>query len=328
MDANFVTFVGIDVSKDSLDGAHFEADSFQFANSSPGIAKVVQLMQTKSSAGRVLVVVEATGGREVPLTRALQKANIAVAIVNPQRAREFAKSIGALAKTDRIDAATLARFGQAVRPKPRLLPDEQTLILDALATRRCQLIDMRTMESNRLDSLVDTTQAKVRSNVKKHIEWLNRHIDDADRELGEAVKNNPHWQAQDELQQSVPGIGPVVSQTLLAGLPELGKLTAKKLAALVGVAPFANDSGRYRGPRRTKGGRQGVRAKLYMAALAAARGVSSLGDFYRHLRSQGKLPKVALVAVAHKILTIVNAVVRDGVPYNDPAVRTGVLLTA
>lgn len=342
-------FFGIDVSKDSLDGTSLEAGSckggplngesrpgetfgnvFRHDNSSAGIAKVVDIVQAQIAAGRsVLVVVEATGGREVPLARALHKASIPVAVANPQRVREFARSKGILAKTDRIDARVLAQFGEAIRPEVRPLPDEATAELDALVTRRCQLIDMRTMESNRLSSCVDVTQAKTRRNIEKHIEWLNRHIDDADRDLGEAVKNNPLWKARDELQRSVPGIGPVVSQTLLSSLPELGKLPGKRLAALVGLAPHPDDSGRHKGPRHISGGREGMRAKLYMAALAVARGSSALGDFFRHLRSRGKAPKVALVALARKLLMIVNAVVRTGAPYEDPRQgKTTVPLTA
>src|SRR5436190_13630273 len=207
MDASFV---GIDVSKNSLDGAFRDGPSFGHDNSSAGIVQVVDLLRAKSVA---LVVVEATGGLEVPLVRALQKADIPVAVVNPLRVREFAKAIGTLAKTDRLDAAVLAHFAQVVRPQPRPLPDEQTQFLDALVTRRCQLIDMRTMETNRLASCAD---AKVKANIRKHLAWLERHIDDADHDLGEAVKNNPDWQVRDQLHRSVPGIGQVVSRTLLA----------------------------------------------------------------------------------------------------------------
>jgi transposase len=337
-------FFGIDVSKDSLDGIALEGaafkgeasksetfgNAFRHDNSNAGIAKVLDVVKAQIDAGRsVLVVVEATGGREVPLARALQKAGIAVAVANPQRVREFARSKGILAKTDRIDARVLASFGEAIRPEARPLPDEATAELDALVTRRCQLIDMRTMETNRLAACVDRTQAKMRKNLEKHIEWLNRHIDDADRDLGEAVKNNPLWKARDQVQQSVPGIGPVVSHTLLSSLPELGKLPGKRLAALVGLAPHADDSGHHKGPRHIRGGREGIRAKLYMAALAVARGSSSLGDFFRQLRSRGKACKVALVAVARKLLMIVNAVVRSGTPYEDPRpVKTTVPLTA
>jgi transposase len=303
-------FVGIDVSKDHLDGCIRERQKFQKDNTAAGIKKIVALLQQHPV---TLVVVEATGGWEVPLVRALQKVPIPVAVVNPRQARDFAKATGRLAKTDRIDAEGLAHFAQALRPEPRLLTDAQTQLLDALVTRRCQLIDMRTMEQNRLGTCPD---AAVRQNIQQHLDWLKEHIDDADRDLGEAVRSNPQWQARDRLQQSVPGIGKVVSHTLLASLPELGILTSRQLAALVGLAPFAHDSGRRQGKRCIFGGRAEVRAKLYMAALTASRSKSPLGQFYARLRAAGKAAKVALVAVARKLLTIANAVVRSGQPYD------------
>ena len=302
-------FVGIDVCKDRLDGCLRGGPSFQHDNSPAGVTQVVTLLQQHPVR---LVVVEATGGLEVPVVRALQRAGIGVAVVNPRQARDFAKASGVLAKTDAIDAAVLAHFAEAIRPPVRALPDEQTLLLDALVSRRSQLIDMRTMERNRLGQCSDR---KVRANIEKHLTWLQKHIDEVDRELGEAVKSNPDWQARDALQQSVPGIGPVVSRTLLASLPELGQLSGKKLAALAGLAPFAHDSGTQRGHRRVFGGRAEVRAKLYMAAMTASRTKSPLGELFRRLRERGKEFKVAVVAVARKLLTIVNAVVRSGAAY-------------
>lgn len=314
-------FVGIDVSKHQLDGQVLGRQSFQQPNAPAGIAQVVALLQ---SLPVTLVVVEATGGLEVPITRALQKAQIPVAVINPRQGRDFAKASGRLAKTDRIDAETLAFFGQSLRPRPQTLPDEATIALDAIVTRRCQLIDMRTMESNRLQQ---TAAAKVRKNIEKHLKWLNDHIDDVDHELGEAVRNNPAWQARDELQQSIPGIGAGVSRALLAGLPELGRLASRKLAALVGLAPFARDSGQHKGKRHIAGGRSQVRAMLYMGAWSAARSMTPLGDFYRRLRAKGKAAKVALIALAHKMLTIANAVVRSGQAY-DPALHGATLVNA
>ena len=303
-------FVGIDVSKNQLDGRVLGGQSFQQPNSPAGIAQVVTLLQSLPT---TLVVVEATGGLEVPVTRALQKAQIPVAVINPRQGRDFAKASGRLAKTDRIDAETLAMFGQAIRPQAQPLPDEATVALDAIVTRRSQLIDMRTMEQNRLHQTADV---KVRRNIQKHLDWLNKHIDDVDRELGEAVKNNPAWQARDQLQQSIPGIGKGVSQALLAGLPELGRLASRKLAALVGLAPFARDSGQHKGKRYIAGGRRYVRSMLYMGAWTASRSKTALGDYYRRLLDKGKAAKVALIAVAHKMLTIANAVVRSGQPYD------------
>ena len=302
-------FVGIDVSKHSLDGCLRPGTTFRHENTPAGIAQAVALL---SSHAVTLVVVEATGGLEVPLVRGLQRAAIPVAVINPRHARDFAKASGRLAKTDTIDAQVLAHFAEALRPKPRQLSDEQTQLLDALVTRRAQLIDMRTMEQNRLGNCADS---RVRDNIQAHLDWLRQHLDDTDRELAEAVRNNPTWQARDELLQSIPGIGKVVSQTLLAGLPELGTLTARQLTALVGLAPFADDSGQRQGKRRIFGGRADVRAKLYLAALTASRSKGPLGQFYQRLRTAGKAAKVALVAVARKLLTIANALVRSGRGY-------------
>lgn len=305
-------FVGIDVSKNRLDGCIRHRQTFSHDNSGAGIAQIVALLRKQPVE---LVVVEATGGLEVPLVRALQNAALPVAVVNPRQARDFAKASGVLAKTDEIDAEVLAHFAEAMRPAPRPLSDEQTQVLDALVTRRCQLIDMRSMETHRLGQCPDVD---VRKNIQLHLNWLKKHIDDVEAALDAAVRSNPDWQARDRLQQSVPGIGPVISRTLLASLPELGKLTGKKLAALVGLAPFADDSGRHKGKRRIYGGRAEVRAVLYMGALTASRSHTPLGDLFRRLRQRGKEFKVAIVAVAHKILTIANAVVRSGEAY-DPA---------
>jgi transposase len=305
-------FVGIDVAKCSLDGCCRPGPRFQHDNTPAGIAQVVALLACYPVA---VVVVEATGGLEVPLVRALQRAGIPVAVVNPRLARGFAKASGRLAKTDTIDAAVLAHYAEAIRPEPRLLRDEPTQQLDALVTRRGQLIDMRTMEQNRLAGCAD---ARVRADLQTHLDWLSQRLDDTDGDLADAICTNPDWQARDRLLQSIPGIGKVVSQALLASLPELGTLTARELTALVGLAPFADDSGQRRGQRRIFGGRADVRAKLYLAALTASRSSSPLGQFYRRLREAGKAAKVALVAVARKLLTIANAVVRSGQPY-DPA---------
>lgn len=303
-------FVGIDVSKDRLDGCIRHRQAFAQDNSGPGITQIVALLQKQPV---TLVVVEATGGLEVPLVRALQQASIPVAVVNPRQVRDFAKANGVRAKTDTLDAARLAHFAEVIRPQPRPLSDEQTQALDALVTRRCQLIDMRTMERNRLGQCTD---AKVRKNIQRHLDWLKKHIDDVEAGLGAAIRSNPDWEARDRLQQSLPGIGPVTSWSLLAGLPELGQLPGKKLAALVGLAPFADDSGRHHGKRRIYGGRAEVRSALYMGALAASRSETPLGELFRRLIARGKEFKVAIVAVAHKMLTIANAVVRSGQPYD------------
>jgi transposase len=299
-------FVGIDVSKRSLDGRLRPGPAFQQPNTPAGIAQIVTLLTARPT---TLVVVEATGGLEGPLVQALQQAAIPVAVVNPRQARAFAEAGGELAKTDRIDAAMLAFFAETFRPQPQRPGDAATDQLEALVRRRCQLIDMRTMERNRLGNCTDT---RVRTDIQAHLDWLQERLDQADRELAEAIRDHPTWQARAQLLRSIPGIGPVVSQTLVASLPELGTLAARPLAALVGLAPFARESGQWRGARRIFGGRAEVRAKLYMAAVTASRSAGVLGAFYQRLRAAGKRAKVALVAVARKLLTIANAVVRSG----------------
>jgi|SRR5579884_388162 len=245
----------------------------------------------------------------MPVVAALAAARLPVAVVNPRQVRDFAKAIGRLAKNDRIDAAVLAHFAEAVKPPVRPLPAEETRALDALLARRGQLLEMRVMEQNRLSSCRDNA---VRADLRAHIDWLNERISQSDRDLGQVIRCQPLWQKRDELQQSIPGIGPVVSRTLLAALPELGQLPGRKVAALVGLAPFDDDSG----VRRVAGGRAEVRAKLYMAALVAARRNPVLRAFYERLRRAGKKAKVALTAVARKLLTIANAVVRSGRPWD------------
>jgi transposase len=305
-----VLYVGIDVSKGCLDGACRPGESFQAGNDADGIRGLVERLRRLPVA---LIVLEATGGRELAAVAALAAAGLPVAVVNPRQVRDFARAVGRLAKNDKIDAEILARFAEAVKPPVRPLPAEETRALDALLARRGQLLEMRVMEQNRLSACRDDA---VRADLQAHIAWLNERVGQADRELGEAIRRQPLWQARDELQRSVPGIGPVVSRTLLAALPELGQLPGRKVAALVGLAPFDDDSGRRRGVRRVAGGRGEVRAKLYMAALVASRRNPVLRDFYERLRRAGKRAKVALTAVARKLLTIVNAVVRSGQPWN------------
>lgn len=303
-------YVGIDVSKARLDGAGRPGESFSVGNDPEGIRGLVERLRRLPVA---LIVLEATGGLELPAVAALAAAGLPVAVVNPRQVRDFAKAVGRLAKNDKIDAEILAWFAEAVKPPVRPLPAEQTRALDALLARRGQLLEMRVMEQNRLSAC---RGAAVRADLQAHIAWLNERVGQADRDLGAAIRRQPLWQARDDLQQSVPGIGPVVSRTLLAALPELGQLPGRKVAALVGLAPFDDDSGRRRGVRRVAGGRGEVRAKLYMAALVASRRNPVLRAFYDRLRRAGKRAKVALTAVARKLLTIVNAVVRSGQPWN------------
>jgi transposase len=299
------TFVGIDVSKDHLD-VHVRptGEAFRAAADEPGVAAVVARV---AAAGPAAVVLEATGGYEAPLAAALAAAGLPVAVVNPRQARRFAEATGRLAKTDRLDAAALAHFAEAVRPEARPLPDAATQALAALVARRRQLLEMRTAEQNRLP----LAAGAVARDIRAHVAWLDRRIAAAGRDLAAAVEASPAWRARDDLLQSVPGVGPVVSRTLLAELPELGSLSGRRVAALAGVAPVARDSGRRAGARRIAGGRAGVRSGLYMACLSAVRHNPVPRAFYARLRAAGKAVKVAQVAAMRKLLVILNAMVRD-----------------
>jgi transposase len=306
-------FVGIDVSKAHLDvAARPGGAAFRVANDPAGHADLVERLRPLSPA---LAVVEATGGYELAAVAALRAAGIPVAAVNPARARDFAKGTGRLAKTDRIDAEALAHFAEAVRPEPRPAEPAERAALDALLARRRQLIEMRVMESNRLEACADPA---VRAGIGRHIAWLVAEEAEADRALGEAVRASPSWRRDDGLLRSIPGIGPVVSRTLLAALPELGAADGGKLAALAGLAPFARDSGPRSGPRSIRGGRAEVRRVLYLAALSASRSEGPLKEFAGRLAARGKRAKVVLVAVARRLLVIANAVLRTGIPW-DPA---------
>jgi transposase len=303
-------FAGIDISKAYRDtatrpGHHLARDT----NDPAGIAALVARLTPLDPA---LVVVEATGGLELPLVATLQVAGIPIAAINPRQARDFAKALGRLAKTDRIDAEVLAHCAAAVRPDARPLPSAEVQALDALLSRRQQLLEMRIMESNRRGACVDPT---VRSGLERHLAWLGAEVADADRRLAEAVKASPAWREKDELLRSIPGLGPVTSLTLLAALPALGSLDGGKLTALVGLAPFADDSGTRRGGRHGRGGRAAVRRVLSLAALSAVRHNSAMSAFRDRLAARGKKAKVILTAVARKLLVIANAVIRTGRPW-------------
>jgi transposase len=309
------TFVGVDVSKDHLDVfVRPTGAAARLANDGPGVAAAVERV---AAAGPAAVVLEATGGYEAPLAAALAAAGLPVAVVNPRQARRFAEATGRLAKTDRLDAAALAHFAEAVRPPARPLPDADARALAALVARRRQLLDMRTAEQNRLP-LADPAVAR---DIRAHVAWLDRRLAAADRDLAAAVQASPAWRAKDDLLQSVPGVGPVVSRTLLAELPELGTLSGRRIAALAGVAPVAKDSGRHAGARRIAGGRAAARSALYMACLSAVRYNPTLRATYRRLRAAGKAVKVAQVAAMRKLLVILNAMLRDGRHWH-PALAT------
>jgi transposase len=309
-------FVGIDVSKARLDIALRPCGATEsLPNDEAGTMALVNRLRAVKP---VLIVLEATGGIERLVVRALAAAELPVIVANPRHVRDFAKATGQLAKTDRIDAHVLARFAEAVRPALRPLPDALTLELRALTARRRQITEMLTAERNRLAQAHKPVQKRIVS----HIRWLEAELERVDEELDKSIRQSPIWREQENLLKSVPGIGPVVSRTLLAELPELGNLSAKQIAALVGVAPFNRDSGSLRGRRSIWGGRAHVRAALYMAALVASRRNPVIRDFYTRLRAAGKLPKVALVACMRKLLTILNAMLKHRVPWCPVMVHT------
>jgi transposase len=304
-------WIGIDVSKQFLDVAvRPTGELWQFANDEPGIAELVNKLETLEVA---LVVLEATGGLEGLVTAALALAGIQVAVVNPRQANAFGKALGFLAKTDRIDAGILAHFGEAVRPEPRQLPSEEAANLAALMARRRQLVEMLTMETNRLGS----APATLRKDIRDHIIWLQKRLKDSNGDIQKLLKTSPLWREKDQLLQDVPGVGYVLSATLLSMLPELGKLNRKEIAALVGVAPLNRDSGGMKGKRATWGGRSSVRDVLYMAAMSAVRYNPVIKNFYERLVTAGKPRKVALVACMRKLLVILNAMFRDNVSWNE-----------
>jgi transposase len=299
-----LSFVGIDVSKERLDVAVRPSggcDSFR--NDELGIKALVNRLTEIHPA---LVVLEATGGIERQLTRALASAELPIVVINPRQVRDFAKASGQLAKTDIIDAIVLARFAEAIRPAVRPLPDDTLLELRALISRRRQLTEMIVAERNRLSQ----ASKSVKRRIEAHIRWLQAELGRADKDLDQSIRQSPIWKENENLLRSVPGIGPVVSRTLLAELPELGKLNRKQIAALVGIAPLNRDSGTLRGRRAVWGGRATVRATLYMAALVASRRNAVMRAFYQRLRNAGKAPKLALVACMRKLLTILNAMIK------------------
>jgi transposase len=307
-------FVGIDISKTRLDLAMYPQDAVESVPyDDPSILQVVNRLQSLQP---TLVVLEATGGLERGVVRALAAAQLPVVVVNPRQVRDFAKATGHLAKTDTLDARVLARFAEAIRPALRPVPDAAMEEARALLARRRQLIDMLTAEKNRLERAA----SPVRPRIQRHITWLTAELKQVDADLDETMQRSPIWQTQNDLLQSVPGVGPVMSRTLLAELPELGTLTHKQIAALVGVAPLNHDSGTLRGRRHVWGGRAPVRAALYMAALVATRWNPVIRRFYRHLRDAGKAPKVALVACMRKLLVMLNAMLKHQTPWRTESV--------
>jgi len=302
---NSEAYVGVDVSKDLLDVKALPSnEAQQFSNDDPGVKKLT--IFAKKIDPR-LIVLESTGGLEMLAVSSLIENHLPVVVINPRQVRDFAKANGRLAKTDSIDADTIACFARDIRPEVRPLKDEHTKLLSALNARRRQIVDMLVAEKNRLH----TAPKPNRKSIQKHIQWLERALEDINKDIEKRIKKSPTWRENDKILQSFKGVGPVVSATLLCDLPELGTLNRKKIAALVGVAPLNCDSGRFRGRRRIKGGRGNVRRKLYMAAVASLRHNDMIQEFYNKLIAAGKPPKLALTACMRKILTILNAMMKN-----------------
>lgn len=297
--------VGIDVSKSMLDIAHHETGEIWSCSNDAGgqAALVIKLRRLKATS----IVLEATGGFETLVTATLSAANLPVVVVNPRQVRDFAKATGQLAKTDRIDCRVLAHFAAAIDPPVRPLKSAETQHLEALLARRRQIVEMLVAEKNRLANNRDRAVVK---DLNAHIVWLERRLKSSDDELQRVLKTSPAWRERDDLLRSVPGVGPVLSLTLLAQLPELGQLNRREIAKLVGVAPFNRDSGQWRGARHIWGGRAAVRSPLFMATLCAIRINPTIKYFYRRLIAAGKAPKVAITACMRKLLTILNVMVK------------------
>jgi transposase len=307
---------GIDVSKAQLDIAlRPTGQGWQVPNEEEGITMLVARLQAVEP---TLIVVEATGGMELPVTLALAAAGLPVAVVNPRHTRDFAKATGQLAKTDALDARVLAHFAEAVRPVPRPLPEAHAQELSALLGRRRQLIERLTAEKNRLSA----APVGLRPRIQAHLHWLEHALRDVDTDVARRIRTSPVWRVKDHLLQSVPGVGPVLSHTLVAQLPELGTLTRQRIAALVGVAPFNRDSGTLRGKRTVWGGRAHVRTILYMGTLVAVRFNPVLKTFYARLRAAGTAAKVALTACMRKLLAILNAMLKHQTPWQENYART------
>jgi transposase len=304
------SFVGIDVAKDQLE-VHLRPTGEQFivATADASLAGLAARLQTHPP---TIVVLEATGGDEVPVAAALGSAGLPVAVVNPGQVRAFARAVGQLAKTDRLDAQVLALFAARVRPPARPLATEQALALGALVARRRQLVDMLGAERHRRQQV---RERRLQRQLTAHITWLEKALRDLERDLNDMVRDSPLWRDTENLLTSVPGIGDVTAHTLIAELPELGHLGRRQIAALVGVAPLNRDSGTLRGRRMIAGGRATIRRVLYMATLVAAHHNPVIGAFYRRLVDAGRPKKVALVAAMRKLLTILNAIVRDHRPW-------------
>jgi transposase len=309
-------FVGIDVAKDRLDiHVRPSGESFIVSRDGEGLASLVDRLKQVAPA---LIVLEATGGFEITVAAAIASGGLPLAVVNPRQIRDFARATGKLAKTDALDAAAIAHFAQAVQPRPRPVADAQAQELGELVARRRQVIEMMVAERNR-GRLLQSHRVKQR--IERHLVALQKELTEIETDLDETVRGTPIWRENDDLLQSVPGIGKTTARTLLADLPELGTLNRRQIAALVGLAPFNRDSGAWRGKRSISGGRIAIRSALYMATLVASRRNPVIASFYRRLRDLGKPAKVALTACMRKMLVMLNAILRDRRPWQSVDVR-------
>ena len=303
-------YIGIDIAKDSMEVMAYEGkEHWAYTNDEKGLSKLLMKMKRLSPC---LIVLEATGGYETTVAAELQNKGFPVAVVNPRYIRDFARSTGILAKTDILDAQVIARYAATVKPTPRVLPSEETRELGVIIMRRRQVVTMLTAENNRFQ----TADPAVKERIKLHIKWLEHELDDINKELKQKVQDNPDWKEKDEILQSVPGVGPNLSTTLLADFPELGKLNRKQVAALGGVAPFNRDSGKLRGKRSIWGGRDMVRTATYMATFSAIRFNPLLKSFFDRLTAAGKSFKTAMVACMRKLLCILNAMLKNRTHWN------------
>ena len=305
------TYVGVDVAKARLDVAvRPSGDGWHVSRDEAGVRQLVSRLSTLEP---VMVLLEASGGLELPLVAALAAEAVPVVVINPRQVRDFARATGKLAKTDALDAAVLAHLAEVVRPTVRPLRDAETQVLNSLVARRRQVMTMLVSEKNRLSA----TTTAVRPRIEAHIAWLELELDDLDKNLRQTLRQSPVWRENDDLLRSVPGVGEQVSLTLLAYLPELGALDRRQIAALVGVAPFNRDSGTLRGKRTVCGGRARIRAVLYMGALAASRFNPVIRDCYHRLLAAGKPKKLALTTCMRKLLVILNSMLKHGSPWRD-----------
>jgi transposase len=305
--------LGIDVSKESLDVAVHETQTHW--TSKHELAEFPALLQALAALRPARIIIEASGGLEHLLVSYLATAALPVIVVNPRQVRDFARATGQLAKTDRVDAFVLARFGATLQPAMRPLKSAETQELEALVARRAQLVNMLTAERIRLKQAQQQRRHAIIADLKAHISWLEKRLAKCESDLSQLLRSSPCWRADDKLLQSVPGIGPITALVLIAELPELGHLSGKQIAALCGLAPHARDSGKWHGKRTTRGGRARVRTTLYMAAMVATKHNEVIKTFYRRLLRAGKEKKVALIACMRKLLVILNAMFRTKTPW-------------